>query len=67
MPPSTKDARGSPSLENLYKDLDLYMKELDNQAVSQIKKIQLNLVFIKLGINLDYNNAYSQQIYRTEK
>lgn len=45
MPPSTKDARGSPSLENLYKDLDLYMKELDNQAVSQIKKNTIKFSF----------------------
>lgn len=39
MSPSTKDVRGNSSLENLYKDLDLYMKELDNQAVSQIKNV----------------------------
>ena len=39
MHPSTKDIRDNSSLESLYKDLDLYMKELDNQAVSQIQNV----------------------------
>ncbi|KAI8645474.1 CNH domain-containing protein [Parasitella parasitica] len=34
MSPSPKDIRKSPSLENLYKDLHLYMKELDKEATA---------------------------------
>lgn len=53
--PAPKDIGDSPSLENLYKDLDLYMKELDKEvaaatttaatppaAVSQIAFISIN-------------------------
>ncbi|KAL9553295.1 hypothetical protein MBANPS3_003354 [Mucor bainieri] len=32
--PASKDIGDSPSLENLYKDLDLYMKELDKEVAA---------------------------------
>lgn len=32
--PATKDIGDSPSLESLYKDLDLYMKELDKEVAA---------------------------------
>lgn len=48
--PPSKDIGDSPSLESLYKDLDLYMKELDKEvaaaaaaAVSQIASNSINI------------------------
>lgn len=47
--PPSKDIGDSPSLESLYKDLDLYMKELDKEvaaaaaAVSQITSNSINI------------------------
>ncbi|CEP18921.1 hypothetical protein [Parasitella parasitica] len=75
MNPSSKDIRKSPSLENLYKDVHLYMKELDREATAttgpantksgEPKSVQPPFNFKIAGVLMDDTDASSSSTTAT--